>query len=687
MNSKIIVNGLTPVKSVDKGNAYEVSVWNRTYTISENPFFSSIITAGQEVLYSPIRLAGRSFDKEIKWENFENYEMTEGNDKEITFVQATKFRELILNTSFTVCYDGLVKCSVKLTPEGYHYGSIYGRNTTQEELMVLDKLYLEIPFKKEFAKFYHINPEGVTAIDGKPVEKEVMSLKTMDFVPSESLTLPFKHTVYLGNDTAGLGVFFESDEGFVIEDNKKAVEILNQDDCVLLRIHLLDNEHEKWLEKGEFNGGFLHPITFEFGMQATPVKPITGNPYVQKAFHTHGVFETLEGRQFLLDKPLDGSNTKESMIDELHRQGVEYVYVHERWNDLQNSFYLTKNTAERLKYMVKLAHDRGMKIIPYFGFEISSLSPEFDKNFMDYKLKRNQFHYDFMTPSYVRTPHQRDLSICYKSDYSEIFLKGVEKLMDEYGFDGIYLDGTYSIDACQNLNHGCGYVDKNGVVHGTAPIYAKRDMFEKLYEIVNSRGGIINIHTNNNFPIPFLAFADSIWDGEVIQPYLISGKLDSIPEGHFRSVYTGKPLGIFANVITYTNNPTWTYHQALSTIIAYGVLSRPQNYHEQIEEISKVWRAYDDIGVETATFKPCYDNDVKISSDKLKVSYFENQNAILAIIANAYNYPSGKTEITFNGNFKSAVNKMTGEKVELLNGNTLSIEFENFDYLLIKLDK
>ncbi len=687
MNEKIVVPSLTPVTSVDKGNSYEVNVWNRTYTISQSPFFSSILTANQEVLAKPIRLAGRCFDKEIEWENFENYEMTEGNDRSITFVQATKFRELILNTSFTVYYDGLVKCNIKLCPEGYHYGRIYGRNTTQEELMVLDKLYLEIPFKKEFAKFYHINPEGVTTVNGKPVDKEVMSLNTMNFVPSESLILPFKNTVYLGNDTAGLGVFFETDEGSQILDETKVVECINQEDCVLLRVHLLDKEHHKWLEKGEFNGGFLFPITFEFGMQATPVKPMPKNQYVQKAFHTHGVFETKEGRQFLLDKPMPDSIDGEIMIDELKRQGVEYVYVHERWNDLQNSFYLTKNTAERLKYMVKLAHDRGMKIIPYFGFELATLSPEFDANFLDYKLMRDQNYYDFMHGIYVRTPHQRNLSICYKSGYSQIFLDGVAKLMDEYGFDGIYLDGTYSIDACQNLKHGCGYKDENGVIHGTAPIYAKRDMFEKLYEIVNSRGGIINIHTNNNFPIPFLAFADSIWDGEVIQPYLIQGKLDSIPEGHFRSVYTGRPLGIFANVITYTNPPTWTYHQALSTIIAFGVLSRPQNNHESVDEIAKVWRAFDDIDVETATFKPYYENDVKVSSDRLKVSYFENGNSLLAIVANAYNSPSGKTEITLNGKFKTAVNKMTGEGVELKNGNTLTVEFEKFDYLLVKLEK
>ena len=49
--------------------------------------------------------------------------------------------------------------------------------------------------------------------------------------------------------------------------------------------------------------------------------------------------------------------------------------------------------------------------------------------------------------------------------------------------------------------------------------------------------------------------------------------------------------------------------------------------------------------------------------------------------------PSGKTEIAFNGKFKSAVDKITGEQVNLENGNKFSVEFETFDYKIVELKK
>lgn len=683
MSEKIIVPGLSPVTSKQNGNDFDVSVWNRVYKISNAPFFSSILSGGKEVLASPVRVAGTCFGKTIEWEKFENLEMADSTEKSITFVQATKFRELILNTRLTVYYDGMVKCGITLCPEGYHSGAVYGRNVIQEERLSLNKLYLEFPLKKEFAKFYHMNPGGVTTIDGNQVDAKTMSLRTMDYVPEKSLVAPFKQSFYLGNDYAGLSVFFESDEGWRPEFDNKVIECINQEDCILLRVHLLDEEHFDWIDKGGFNGGFLYPINFSFGMQATPVKPMPKNQFVQKAFHSDGILR--DGR-FDLDIPLPDNKTGEIMVDELKRQGVEYVYVHEKWNDLQNSFKLTKNTAERLKYMVKLCHDRGMKLIPYFGFEIASLSPDFE-DFMQYKLQRETHYYDFMHGIYVRTPHQRDLSVCYKSDYSKIFLEGVEKLMDEYGFDGLYLDGTYEINPCHNFRHGCGYIDRNGVSHPTYSVWKKREMCEKLYEIVHSRGGIINIHTSNNFPVPLLAFADSIWDGEVIQPLLLSGTLDCVPEGHYRSVYTGRPLGIFANTISYVNPPVWTLHHSIATMITFGMLPRPQRTSEQLDEVSKIWKIYDEIDVENAIFKPYYENDVKVSNDNVRVTYFENGNNVLAVIANAFKYPSGKTLIEFSDKFKTATDKINDKKVDLINGNTIDVEFETFDYLLIMLSK
>ena len=65
MVDKIVVEGLTPVEAVKKGKNYEAKVWNRTYTIGENPFFSSILTGGDEVLAGPMRLVGRQNEKDI----------------------------------------------------------------------------------------------------------------------------------------------------------------------------------------------------------------------------------------------------------------------------------------------------------------------------------------------------------------------------------------------------------------------------------------------------------------------------------------------------------------------------------------------------------------------------------------------------------------------------------------------
>ena len=112
MSSKIVVPGLTPVESVNNGNDYEAKVWNRTYKISDAPFFSSIMTAGKEALAGPIRLAGECFGRPIEWGKCENFEMYDHEDKKRTYVQTTKFSELILNTTMTVYYDGFVKCNI-----------------------------------------------------------------------------------------------------------------------------------------------------------------------------------------------------------------------------------------------------------------------------------------------------------------------------------------------------------------------------------------------------------------------------------------------------------------------------------------------------------------------------------------------------------------------------------------------
>ncbi len=691
---KIAIPGLTPVESVKNGKNYEVNVWNRKYTISESPFFSSILSGGNEVLAGPIRVVGRQNGKDVNWTEFVNLDMIDWQGKSQMFCQSAQSGELLLNTTMEVFYDGAVKCNLQITPTGIR--KEVPKYTEYD--IVLDKLWLEIPLKKEFAKFYHVYPQyEPILLDGEPSADYwvTQALKSLDFVPKKSIQTGFKHSFYLGNDHTGLTTFFESAEGWTPSDDKKVMEVLVEEDEVVLRIHFLDSEHEYWRKKCEWKGFYVYPITFSFGLQATPVKPFPVNPFVEKGYHDRGAIHLPSGEVIeTLFEPITNVNVTECkdnntnekgemLIDRLYKAGVNTVYIHEAWNSMQNSIFLTSDSADRLRRAVKACHDRGMKLIPYFGFELSAISP------LASRLKEFQVigtDENYCDSQWTRRPLQKDYRVCYRSQISRIWLDGIKKLLEEFKFDGLYLDGTFTPRACKNELHGCGWRDKEGKIHPTYSIWALRDMLEELYDIVHVHGGIINAHTGNSFNSALITFADSLWDGEPIQGYFKSGKVEEMPEGHIRSMYSGRNLGVPTYMICTINPPAWTFHNALTCVIPYGLLPKPQN-KDGIDEMENVWKAYDSVPFENATFSAYYENGVKTTNDNVKVSIFDYEKGTFAIIANMKKTNSGKVEIAFNGKFKKATNKLSGETLDLIDGNKLIVEYDDFDYSLVELEK
>lgn len=65
--------------------------------------------------------------------------------------------------------------------------------------------------------------------------------------------------------------------------------------------------------------------------------------------------------------------------------------------------------------------------------------------------------------------------VCYNSEYADLFINGIEKLMDTYNIDGVYLDGTSRPNYCTNVNHGCGWYDDKGELQGTYTIKAVKN--------------------------------------------------------------------------------------------------------------------------------------------------------------------------------------------------------------------
>ena len=115
-------------------------------------------------------------------------------------------------------------------------------------------------------------------------------------------------------------------------------------------------------------------------------------------------------------------------------------------------------------------------------------------------------------------------------------------------------------------------------------------------------------------------------------------------------------------------------------------MPRANNSIEDLQEVAKIWRIYDELPTSKAEYKPFFNNDVQTSNENVKVSYYELGGKILAVIANFCKQPTGKTEIKFAKKYSNAVNKITGEKVNLVDGDKVTVEFDNFDYTIIGLE-
>ena len=667
-------------------NGYKVQVWNRTYEIGAAPLFTSCISGGEQMLASPIRLVATSGEGEVTFSEFDNLCMAEKTDTEVTLIQSALGGGVILNTSMTFYYDGCVRCNIKVMPQGWRWVGAYGQMEVNEVPFSISKLWLEIPLTEEAARFYQFTPVGGDRINGQDAsigtaeEGKVecgdgpAALRAMNSVP-EHLELPFKHQLYLGNDHHGLAVFFEDHKGWVCEDEGCAIECVRENGAVVLRLHFLDREPKIWEEKGAMKGNMLFPLHFALGIQATPVKPYPAVPYSEKNYQISDVAK--------LFKPVPDGDGKELYIDYIKRMGVDTLYFHECWHDLQNSFLLTDRTEALLNQIIEACHSRGMKLLLYFGYEISSLSPAFDRDFVKNQLLGDSLYRDDF--HYYRKPRQSDFRLCYGSDYREQFLAGIEKIMDRYNFDGLYLDGTFTVWPCKNEAHGCGYVDENGKRQYSYPVWSCRSMVERLYRIVHKHGGTVNIHTGNAYPVPLIAFADSMWDGEAIQSSVVLGQIDKVPEGHFRSMYTGRPIGIPVYMICYTNPPVWTFHQGLANVIPFGVLPRA-NELAGLTEMSEVWKAFDCYPMEEATFCPYYENAVQVSDSRAVVSYYSFPNGhVLAIAATLDKSYSGEATATFPFSFNSCKALVSTEGVRQVGDNSIAFSLNGFDYAMIDI--
>lgn len=385
------------------------------------------------------------------------------------------------------------------------------------------------------------------------------------------------------------------------------------------------------------------------------------------------------GYAFSLYEPGPATTT----LDRLAQLGVRTLVFHEHWTDIQN--YTSTTHGEKLHKLVKACHDRGIKLLLYFGYEMSNIAPEWDL-YSDECLvypRRGGYH---------RQPEQRAYIVCYNSAWQDFMADGIAGMIDEYDIDGVYLDGTANPWACRNIHHGCGYEKPDGSVGETFRIFATREMMRRIYTAVKSRkpDGQVNVHQSTCMTTPTLAFATSYWDGEQFGSIERGpDPLQVLPLDAFRCEFMGRQWGVPAEFLCYER--PYTYREAMSFTLLHDVLVRGA-LGGNLEMESKLWQGMDEFGRGGAVFLPYWDNAPYVETgpdDTVKATiYSRAEDGAVIVVSNlGAEETVAQVMLDLEGLVLSAeltaTDMVTGLPVELDADGAMSFPLSSFDFRVI----
>lgn len=626
-NDMKILDTWKPLEAEERNHKIRVNLDGREYIMDHTVLFSSMKSLGEELLAGPLRIKGRENGKELTFSDCGAFIHSRDEEKVVicSYQQSESF---LLNCTITVEYDGFSLIDLKVMPKGRTMQQIFGLDSEQSFQVCLEKLWLEIPVVSSLAELYHIFTEADITFEG---ENNVRREFSMSGRLNGNVRMPFKPIIWLGNDEKGLSFYAESDEHWQPEDENRAIEIIRTEKETVLRLHLLDSEPEAWRDvQQDKRQDICFPISYQVALQATPVKAFPKNPYRRKILHIDCFKKILEDYSEFLEK--DYSETQENVYDRMKRLGVTTLVLHEKWNSYQNYWEAPEKDLSQTKRIVQECHKRGIEVIPYFGFEFSTLNPQWtDRKAEILKIAHNG-HFG---GGWYRKPYQRDYVVCYNSDWAKEFAAGFQQLYEKMEFDGIYLDTTLKPNSCCNQKHGCGY-RKDGQVHYTYPVFSTRQFVREIYRFVHPRGGLVNSHLSNCMNASSLAYTHLNWDGEAVQMCIRDNGIEAIPQDYILTQYTGRNIGVPVELLVYEYPPDWTFDKSLPFSLVNGILPRPNDAGKPLECMSKIWKILDGFPVEDAEWISYRnrENALICSHPDVKISYYKAGKRLLVFAAN-----------------------------------------------------
>ena len=367
-----------------------------------------------------------------------------------------------------------------------------------------DRVWFEIPVKKEFAALFHACGEGLRANPGGFVPPgEGVVFRSRD-IPQTHVSnfIPY---CWIGTDTRGICYAADIDIGWMHSDNRDAVEIVRKaDGTVSIVLNLLNNI-------ADVQG--CSPPKIELSLMASPVKPMpkgwrgwsdgfryngTLNARVLGSPPYWGNFTAWTGRY-----PAWGEFEYVRKLREAMDTGkADEVYIKDWINRVSNS------TSPETEWVNKMAPDKRRAYVERHARAAFGVATSLHRT-------KNPILYFYTCDGtvastlaeYAMFRHEwADCKVAIPS-YADYALWYLDKMLD-VGMQGVYDDNTF-IFCNFNWATGEAKVDEKGVVHPSFGIWNSREYRRRQANILVTHGLFpwITVHHTNGNILPVLGYA------------------------------------------------------------------------------------------------------------------------------------------------------------------------------------
>jgi hypothetical protein len=207
--------------------------------------------------------------------------------------------------------------------------------------------------------------------------------------------------------------------------------------------------------------------------------------------------------------PWDPGEYDEQELDRLKAIGIQILQVFDDWNDSLRLFGGDKYSAvnpQGYRRFIEMAHRRGMKVLTYTSpCFIQRTDPDFQQAWCR--------EGDFLEVGYWNMARCSPASPGWRA----FVMKKIARILDEYGADGIYIDGGYLANQYPAKQRMPAAIDEIQAFEETPECDgAFVDLLGLIYSDVKRRGGIVKLHVNGTEQPQSqgLKTYDYLWVGE-----------------------------------------------------------------------------------------------------------------------------------------------------------------------------